>query len=83
MQTWEYRTFVAPNWTLKQLLEAEWSDDKLGNIVELGSREETEIGVALYNLGADGWELSAAAPVEALGDQQSPELLLIFKRPRD
>ena len=83
METWEYRRLVAPNWTLGQLLEEEWSDDKLGSIVELDRNGETEIGTLLHNLGLDGWELSAAAPVEALGDQPSPELLLIFKRPRE
>jgi len=84
MQTWEYRTLIAPNRTFRQLLKEEWHDAAtLGNLVELDRYGETEIGTALHDLGSDGWELIAAVPVEALVTQPSPELLLIFKRPKD
>jgi len=83
MQKWEYKTVVAPSWTVEQLLGEVDSDDKTHNLLHLDLRSETDIGVELYNLGIDGWELSAAASFETLGDQPTPNLLLVFKRPKD
>ena len=83
MQKWEYKTVVAPSWTVAQLLGEVDSDDKTHNLLHLDLNSETDIGVELYNLGLDGWELSAAASVEPLGGQPNPDLLLFFKRPKD
>ena len=82
MQTWEYKTLLAPDTTLKEFQEKHWSVDALGNMVELDREGETEIWTALHNLGRDGWELATGVMVESL-DTPTHELLLIFKRPKD
>jgi len=83
MQKWEYKTVVAPDWTVSALLGEVVPGEMSSNLFDLDLNSETDIGVKLYNLGLEGWELSAAASVEPFGPRPGPDLLLIFKRPKD
>ena len=83
MQKWEYKTVVAPNWTVSELLGEVVPGEMRSNLFDLDLNSETDIVVKLDNLGLEGWELSATASVEPVGGQPSPDLLLIFKRPKD
>ena len=83
MQTWEYRTVIASKAALDELQEKPWADDTLGDLVDLDRQGETTIGKGLRILGSKGWELATAVLVQPVEEYPSPELLLIFKCPKE